>query len=392
MCRSDFIFLYYYVCPINYKRALITMSKEKQRIYGLDIMRAVAILLVIQSHSLIFLKSHFIIFGDGVSVFFVLSGFLIGQILLRTINTRPFNMKDLFIFYIKRWFRTLPAYYFVITTLIAIYFFLGTLCEKTQLIEHYFFIQKTYFRSFYPESWSLKIEEWFYFIIPFLLYLSFKILKIEREKIFLYWVVIIILVGTLLRILLAIPVENAQDWFYPIRLNLPGRIDSIMYGMLGAYIYFKKLLFWQYKIQLFYSGLLIFCICAINANLELNFFTKYFQTSLESISVLFILPKLHDIKDGKGIFFNFFTYVSSISYSMYLINGTPFMNLVRSTQVKVQMVNLFHDAYPFVELLFYMIWCFGGSYLIYKFIESPMINIREKFVRQLERKFQRVGD
>ena len=63
----------------------IKIDSDK-RIYGLDILRALAILFVVFAHSTSFVPKSLKIFYwhlqyDGVSVFFVLSGFLIGKIL-----------------------------------------------------------------------------------------------------------------------------------------------------------------------------------------------------------------------------------------------------------------------------------------------------------------------
>ena len=57
----------------------------------------------------------------GVELFFVLSGFLIGQILLRTVLVSPF-LPTVKIFWSRRWFslRTLPAYYVVMTILLVL--------------------------------------------------------------------------------------------------------------------------------------------------------------------------------------------------------------------------------------------------------------------------------
>src|SRR5205085_5698906 len=84
-----------------------------KRIYGLDILRAVAILLVIYAHWIVHVGSEIFNLGDGVAIFFVLSGFLIGKILFSIINKR-FAFRDLINFWIRRWFRTLPAYFFVV--------------------------------------------------------------------------------------------------------------------------------------------------------------------------------------------------------------------------------------------------------------------------------------
>ena|SRR4030067_605713 len=92
---------------------------DRNRVYGLDILRAFAILFVAYGHGSAILGDHinktiyyFPIF-NGVVMFFVLSGFLIGGILLKVINQTEFNKKDLFNFWIRRWFRTLPNYYLV---------------------------------------------------------------------------------------------------------------------------------------------------------------------------------------------------------------------------------------------------------------------------------------
>lgn len=72
-----------------------------KRIYGLDIVRAIAILTVLIGHSLeyypqIISDIYFKIFlFDGVSIFFVLSGFLIGNILIRSFNKDSVTIKSM---------------------------------------------------------------------------------------------------------------------------------------------------------------------------------------------------------------------------------------------------------------------------------------------------------
>ena len=78
---------------------------EKNRIFGLDIMRTFAILAVMFGHSIFFLptsiKDQFHAFViDGVNIFFVLSGFLIGGILIRDFEKKK-TIKVLFNFWIR---------------------------------------------------------------------------------------------------------------------------------------------------------------------------------------------------------------------------------------------------------------------------------------------------
>ena len=84
------------------------MAAKDNRIFGLDVMRAVAVLSVVYAHGYYVLgdvapdRGHRVSFVVGVTLFFVLSGFLIGRILLRTIDRQDFNGPLLAQFWIRR--------------------------------------------------------------------------------------------------------------------------------------------------------------------------------------------------------------------------------------------------------------------------------------------------
>ena len=103
----------------------------ERRIYGLDILRSVAILSVIYDHGYHIVSSRVsqesywrFFYLDGVTLFFVLSGFLIGGIFIKKVTQPGYDTKQLFNFWIRRWFRTLPNYYLVLVVLITLHFFL----------------------------------------------------------------------------------------------------------------------------------------------------------------------------------------------------------------------------------------------------------------------------
>src|SRR5215207_9374087 len=76
---------------------------------GLDVVRAIAIGLVLISH---FNKKLEFLGVPGVELFFALSGFLIGGILYRALKTSPrWSLDDVKHFWLRRWWRTLPHYY-----------------------------------------------------------------------------------------------------------------------------------------------------------------------------------------------------------------------------------------------------------------------------------------
>jgi len=274
----------------------------------------------------------------------------------------------------------LPAYFFVITLLIVIDILVGKNVNVSHFCAHYFFIQDTSFESLYPESWSLKIEEWFYLVVPFLLYLSLKLFKVDKNKIVLFWIISFIIVGTVIRSYLSASVFGVTSWLINARFSLPARIDSIMYGMFGAFLAFHKYKIWDKKNLFFFIGVFIYIVTAINSNIRFNWFTQYFQISFESLGALFLLPKLCSLREGKGYVYRFVTFVSTISYSMYLINATPFRMFLKSARVKLFMLDAFGDFYKSAEFILYLMWCFFGGYILYRLIEHPMMKLRDSMV------------
>jgi len=134
----------------------------------LDGLRAVSILLVITIHSKVY-PLHALHGYNGVTIFFVLSGFLITTLLLR--EHAKNGRVAIGGFYIRRAFRILPLYYLALgltTAAVAVGF--GTNPESYWPRLVYFL---TYMNELAPagtfgHSWSLAIEEKFYLVWPLL--------------------------------------------------------------------------------------------------------------------------------------------------------------------------------------------------------------------------------
>jgi len=151
---------------------------DVKRLNGLDSLRALAIILVLMTHYRLFSKEY--TFGfltaigwTGVDLFFVLSGYLIGnQIFASLAHNRELSFKH---FYSRRLLRTLPNYYVVL----AIYYLFPLTLSgdfRAPLWEYLTFTQNNGLRPehTFTHSWSLCIEEQFYLIFPALAYLLFK--------------------------------------------------------------------------------------------------------------------------------------------------------------------------------------------------------------------------
>ena len=145
---------------------------------ALDGLRGIAIILVICCHNLNFLP-HFEFGWVGVDLFFVLSGFLITDILLKTKENKNFLQN----FYIRRILRIFPLYYGVL-----LLFFIIAPAFQNLIIQYnyyhssqamswlhlqnwqYVIHQKPNDRLPLGHFWSLSVEEQFYLVWPFLIF------------------------------------------------------------------------------------------------------------------------------------------------------------------------------------------------------------------------------
>lgn len=369
------------------------MPKEiSTRIFGLDLIRAVAILLVMVSHSAMLMfpientsiiLSFFKFFGAiGVDLFFVLSGFLIGGILLKHIQKEQTSFKDLFHFWVRRWFRTLPNYFLILIINIFLFYALYGIVFN-QLAEFFLFVQNFSgpHPEFFTEAWSLSIEEFAYIIGPMLLLVLVYILRIKHKSalfLTMTFLVIAFIFFNRFQYYLNHDFVDYADWSRNIRKVVIYRIDSIYFGFIAAYIanYYNQFWFKIKYVAFIFGSFLFFGMHAciwfydLRPESEPAFYTLFYLPSV-SIILLSCFPLLSIWQTGR-FFSKSITRLSKISYSLYLVN----LSLV------------FFPLYYFVEIessgllikivVFTIYWL--ASFLIanvlYRFFEKPMMNFR----------------
>lgn len=365
-----------------------------RRIFGLDLLRAIAILGVLGSHILwIFPEAnsgglvYLLQFGGvmGVELFFVLSGFLIGRILLRHFLKPHFHKGHFKYFLVRRWFRTLPNYYAVLLLNILLVTAIGR--ELPDTIAHYFGFLQNFFSGmdlFFTESWSLPIEEFAYIIAPILLLLVIgAFAKAKRETLFLVVTlgVILFFITTKVIYTAGLSQMSLQHWNIELKAVVWYRIDAIYYGVLAGYLSLIYPKHWKkYAAVCLVLGMVLFFLVQIIMTLrqwtpESNpWFWYVAYLPLMSVIYCFFLPILSQWKTKPALLGKTITKISVLSYAVYLLHYGIILQTMRWIWPIESLTALTKALYVIV----YLVLVFGLSYLWYRYYEKPMMDIRDK--------------
>lgn len=356
-------------------------------------MRAAAILFVVCSHALwVFPEAE----GSfvsllrlsgvmGVEIFFVLSGFLIGRILFRIFTDEGFKTKYLTYFLIRRWFRTLPNYYLVLGVNILLVLALGRKLPDT-LPLYFGFLQNFNFGMdiFFTESWSLPIEEFAYIIGPLLFYLVLlPKWKMSRKRLFL-WVtlgIILFFLVTKVSYTLETGANTLDYWNINLKAVLMYRIDAIYYGVLAAYLSLVKPEIWKkYTVPSLFLGLFLFV--GIHAWMGSQgwdtqtqpFFLNVLYLPLCSLCIAASLPFFSRLKRAPGALLVPVTFISLVSYSMYLLHYSIILQSMRYF-FPTEGYTLW-EKWAFA--MGYLVVTISLSYVLYGLYEKPMMDLRDR--------------
>lgn len=307
------------------------MSNNKN--LGLDIIRVFSAFLVILCHSGYFsigIHPSLVTYSGilAVDFFFVLSGLLVGRRLILAV-TDPQPAQPLKIFYVSRFFRTVPLYYLM---LLVTGFLKGTLPPlRCFLFLHNFSDSDIWFM---PVAWSLSIEMWFYFVIPpvfLLLFNAFRRKATEQTSVFLATGVLY-LIPLILRIVCVMLFD--PEWDTGVRKQILLRLDAILLGVFfaGVKLYakniYKKIAGSKLTLAVSVIGILVSFFLhrnyySLDGNYDNSSLSKIFAFTLLPMLCILLVVYLENCEALNGLrryrFFRLFFWLSSLTYGIYLI-------------------------------------------------------------------------
>ena len=374
----------------------------QRRIPELDGLRGMAILLVMVGHyfsvpgvgSVSLLNGYWFRLGwTGVDLFFVLSGFLIGGILLDARGSTNYFKT----FYARRFFRIIPLYYawiflyVILAPLIRIFFSesIGPVQQVDgSIVAHLFFLQN--FHEFlktgasfwwFSSMWSLAVEEQFYLVAPLLVrYLSKRSLAT------------VLMLVTFGAPILRFAVRNScsEGPWLAYRL-MPCRADALALGMLAALIWNSpKGRDWLERNSLILYGMFTFLFYGIaylwrwssDPMLLLTQTAGYTLIALVFAALLLLVLTQRTFLVSAAMRLGFLRELGGISYCVYIIHTAVFFFC---HQLILHALPAVTDARAALVTLLAALLTYGIAKLSWKYFEQPQLRrghvFRYKFVK-----------
>jgi len=371
-------------CHESYNRVAPTSRliprTAMNRNFGLDVLRALAIILVLLSHSRFFLVStipqaKYLQLGGfwGVELFFVLSGLLIGRIIVKeVIDEENFSLTN---FWKRRWYRTIPNYSLFL--FLNIVYLLTVSYSAVPIWKYFIFMQNFAWEHplFFPESWSLAVEEMFYLMFPILVVLLMKV-RFKPERALLMSGAFILLLSTTLRFLHVYFAD--PNWNDGVRTIVIYRLDALMYGILLAiFLNRQRKLGRPEKNRLFAAGLTLLTASAVvfyTTNRDQDFFSRTLLFSVTSLGFALLMPAVMDLSvPRKSVVEALWRNMALWSYSLYLSNLLIY-NLIQTFWVEPAHKTKFNAILATVAYLAVSVLL---SAFVYRHYELPMMKLRD---------------
>lgn len=369
-----------------------TATTQHGKLAGLDHLRALAIITVLFYHYRMFKHPEWLdkIMGfgwTGVDLFFVLSGYLISSQLFANIAAeKPISLPE---FFIKRFFRIIPAYLVVL----AIYFLIPAFHEKEALPPLWKFLTFTQNFNFdiknfgtFSHVWSLCVEEHFYLLFPLVLVTMVYFKATKRGGLLL---LALLLFGFMARLLtwyvLVAPEAGSETfgitWYKHIYYPTYNRLDGLLAGVsIAALFTFRpsvKERVTKYGNVILVLGMLVLTGAWFLCEDQRSFHASIFGFPLVSAGFgLLVVAALSPNCILYKYDSRFTALIAKLSFGLYLIHKGV-IHLIQPLFAKM-------DIAPKGNLMF-MLCLIGaviGALILNKTVEAPFLRLRQRILER----------
>lgn len=322
---------------------------------------------------------------------FVLSGYLIGTMMIRSFELNRSWWACARDFWLRRWFRTLPNYYLFLLLNLALVSWGWT--EGVYEWKFWVFSQNLAWKEispyFFGESWSLALDEWFYFLMPLLLGFVSLFGKFELRAKFLIVGGLLIVLPTLARGFLP-PATDFFAWDAAVRRITIYHLDATGWGVFAAVMnrWHKK--WWRSHeswkgavgVVLMLAGLSGVWEMAQPGGLSPSAgqFWNVAAIGLMGFGTFMVMPWLTQPFGSRPRLAALTGKMSMYAYSIYLCHLPLMLSIVH-------WLHHWPSAPNWVLPLATLAWLasvIGMAVLVYHGFEGPVAQLRERFTRKID--------
>jgi len=381
----------------------VKRGAKAQRNLGLDYLRTVSIGIVLANHCLIgfffdtgraewkgmtaYLSASAIV---SIEWLFVLSGYLIGTMMIRSFEKPGSWLDRTRDFWLRRWFRTVPNYYLFLLVNAALV--QAGIASGAFHWTYLVFSQNLYLPEpqphFFGESWSLATDEWFYFLMPLLLALALLLRRIRVQSAFMLTAALLIALPAIARGLHAVP-PDFFAWDAQIRRITVFHLDATGWGVLAAAINRWHKDWWMTNagakalagaaLTLLGLAMVWLLVGAGWAASGWHALMNASSLTLMGVGTLLALPWLTSLAIEARVLDLFVEKTSLYSYSIYLCHF-PLIFIVKHV---FAIGRASDDTTILVAVALWLLAVYAASAAVFHSFERPVSDLRERFTRRV---------